>query len=53
MQTALNYWKAKEHDGTDNVHLVWAGLEPTDFRNLFHKWEANELVAELNLKVRH
>lgn len=52
MQTALEYWKKKHADFEDKpICLVWAGLEPIAFTNLFHKWDDREDVAELNIKV--
>lgn len=32
------------------AYLVWAGLEPLEFKNLFPDWIEKEDVAELNLK---
>ncbi|XP_063919951.1 uncharacterized protein LOC135134963 isoform X4 [Zophobas morio] len=51
MQTAVNYWQ-KTHSGDESVpaFLVWAGLEPLEFKNLFPFWIDREDVAELNLK---
>lgn len=51
MQTAVNYWK-KTHNDEEGVvaHLVWAGLEPLEFTNLFPMWEVREDVKELNLQ---
>lgn len=52
MQTAVNYWRKTHDDGEEIVaHLVWAGLEPLEFRNLFPMWEVREDVRELNLQV--
>lgn len=52
MQTAINYWKSL-HEGDEHVpaYLVWAGLEPLEFKNLFPRWTDVENVTELNLKV--
>ncbi|XP_076271770.1 uncharacterized protein LOC143203482 isoform X2 [Rhynchophorus ferrugineus] len=54
MQTALNYWKKKhakrEEPEAVVAHLVWAGLEPLEFSNLFPAWEVREDVRDLNLK---
>ncbi|KAJ8957583.1 hypothetical protein NQ318_020624 [Aromia moschata] len=51
MQTAVDYWK-KTHEEDEPVmaHLVWAGLEPLQFTNLFPMWQDREDVAELNKK---
>ncbi|KAJ8953301.1 hypothetical protein NQ314_007373, partial [Rhamnusium bicolor] len=51
MQTAINYWKeTHEEDEPVVAHLVWAGLEPLQFKNLFPTWDDKEDVAELNKK---
>lgn len=52
MQTAVNYWKAT-HDENESViaYLVWAGLEPLQFKNLFPTWDDKEDIAELIKKV--
>lgn len=51
MQTAVSYWKST-HDEEEPVvaYLVWAGLEPLQFKNLFPTWDDKEDVAELNKK---
>lgn len=52
METAVNYWRARHGEDTElKAELVWAGLEPEEFKNLFPFWETNEDVAELNLLV--
>lgn len=51
MQTALNYWRTKGNEESDRIYLVWAGLEPSNFINLFHNWVNNDGVSELNIKV--
>lgn len=54
MQTAMNYWKKIHADQDDHepieAYLVWAGLEPLEFRNLFATWEVRQDVRELNLR---
>lgn len=50
MQTAVKYWKTRGKD-LGKMYLVWAGLEPIEFINLFHCWEHKESAAELNIKV--
>ncbi|XP_044270482.1 uncharacterized protein LOC123015087 isoform X2 [Tribolium madens] len=51
MQTAVSYWR-ESHSGDESVpaYLVWAGLEPLEFKNLFPCWVDREDIAELNLK---
>lgn len=52
MQTAVNYWtKIHGEDEPLVAYLVWAGMEPLQFKNLFPAWEHREDVMELNLKV--
>ncbi|XP_060534945.1 supervillin-like isoform X2 [Cylas formicarius] len=51
MQTAVAYWKKTRDDDRPVVaYLVWAGLEPTDFRNLFPAWEERCDAAEANTR---
>ncbi|XP_050301678.1 uncharacterized protein LOC126739900 isoform X2 [Anthonomus grandis grandis] len=51
MQTAVNYWKKTHGEGEEVVaYLVWAGLEPLEFRSLFPAWEVREDVRKLNLQ---
>ncbi|KAJ8974222.1 hypothetical protein NQ317_012117 [Molorchus minor] len=39
MQTAVNYWNRTHEEGEPVVaYLVWAGLEPLQFKNLFPTW---------------
>ncbi|KAL1518089.1 hypothetical protein ABEB36_001766 [Hypothenemus hampei] len=54
MQTAINYWK-KIHQEDDDVtkvvaYLIWAGLEPLEFQNLFPSWEVRDDAKQLNLQ---
>lgn len=59
MQTAVEYWKAKydSHGKEKNLsaevsgYIVWAGLEPVEFKSLFPSWENNDEVAEINIQV--
>lgn len=53
IQTAVKYWKCrhKNWDKPIPAYLVWAGLEPLEFTNLFPTWEEKDNVAELNIKV--
>ncbi|XP_074029765.1 supervillin isoform X3 [Leptinotarsa decemlineata] len=51
MQTAKDYWKKSKGDDIPLVaYLVWAGLEPLRFKNLFPTWKDQEDIAELNIK---
>ncbi|XP_064214700.1 supervillin isoform X3 [Tribolium castaneum] len=51
MQTAVSYWRESHNDDEPvPAYLVWAGLEPLEFKNLFPCWADREDVAELNLK---
>lgn len=52
MQTALDYWKMKYPPNESiKAFLVWAGLEPIQFTNLFPDWEDRDDVAEINISV--
>uniref|UniRef100_A0A8D8YEG1 Supervillin n=1 Tax=Cacopsylla melanoneura TaxID=428564 RepID=A0A8D8YEG1_9HEMI len=65
METALSYWNTKyggkfnqaeeEEEGERGVaaYLVWAGLEPLAFTNLFQVWEDRDDVAEMNIRDGH
>lgn len=53
MQTALDYWKHKYTDEPVRAFLVWAGLEPVLFTNLFPDWEDRDDIAEMNILVIH
>ncbi|CAI9716253.1 supervillin-like isoform X4 [Octopus vulgaris] len=50
LQTALDYCKAKETTTPIKAYLVFAGLEPMKFTNLFPFWNVDEIVQELSLK---
>lgn len=50
MQTAINYWRKRHPDQEVVAYLVWAGLEPLEFKNLFPKWEVRQDVRDLNLQ---
>ena len=53
MQTALDYWRSQHSDREHPVaYLVWAGLEPLQFTNLFPIWTDRDDIAEINIKVR-
>ncbi|GAB1597773.1 uncharacterized protein LOC115211517 isoform X3 [Argonauta hians] len=49
LQTALDYCKAKETTTPISSYLVFAGLEPPEFTNLFPFWNVDEVVQELAL----
>jgi supervillin len=61
LQTAINYWNEKKRsDDADllvdsaskfNGHVVYAGLEPVEFTNLFPFWKVNENARNCNLNV--
>lgn len=52
MQTAVNYWqKSQSGDESIPAYLVWAGLEPLEFKNLFPHWVDRNDVMELNMKA--
>ncbi|XP_056635872.1 uncharacterized protein LOC130444644 isoform X1 [Diorhabda sublineata] len=50
MQTAINYWKKRHGHKPVVGYLVWAGLEPLQFKNMFPAWEDRSDIAELNKK---
>ncbi|KAK7873808.1 hypothetical protein R5R35_005791 [Gryllus longicercus] len=54
MQTALDYWHLShtDHKASTNVpaFLVWAGLEPLQFTNLFPMWTDRDDIAEINIR---
>ncbi|XP_026466874.1 supervillin-like isoform X2 [Ctenocephalides felis] len=51
MQTAVDYWKVKHGSAKDvKGYLVWAGLEPLEFTNLFPVWQDRDDIAEINMK---
>jgi supervillin len=52
MQTALDYWES-QHEAKECpvAYLVWAGLEPLQFTNLFPIWTDRDDMAELNIRV--
>lgn len=50
MATVLNYWKNAHPSESPKANLVWAGLEPSEFTNLFPEWIDRDDVAELNIR---
>lgn len=52
MNVAIQYWKKQHTDAKKcAVYLVWAGLEPLEFINLFPTWTYRDEIAELNIQV--
>ncbi|XP_034940979.1 supervillin-like isoform X2 [Chelonus insularis] len=51
MTVAIEYWK-KLHPNSKkcSVYLVWAGLEPLEFIDLFPSWTDRDEIAEVNIK---
>ncbi|XP_029170623.1 supervillin-like isoform X2 [Nylanderia fulva] len=52
MTIAIRYWQKTRNTQTTNlpIYLVWAGLEPLQFINLFPEWIYRDDVAELNIE---
>lgn len=52
-ETAINYWQAKYSNEKKRFkgYVVYAGLEPIEFVNLFPEWEVNESAKNCNLNV--
>ncbi|EZA60520.1 Supervillin [Ooceraea biroi] len=52
MTIAIRYWRKTRSAQTTNlpIYLVWAGLEPLRFINLFPEWTYRDDVAELNIE---
>lgn len=54
MIAAMRYWEKLHPESEDcPVYLVWAGLEPLNFTNLFPTWTYRDEIAELNIRVSH
>lgn len=57
LETCTAYWKTKnankenDDDGRWGF-VVWAGLEPTEFKAIFPQWKDNAEAKELNEQVR-
>jgi supervillin len=52
LETAINYWNTKYSNNKPfNGYIVYAGLEPIEFINLFPYWETNEHAKICNLNV--
>lgn len=54
MQTAIDYYRSKNSccaNTTIPAYLVWAGLEPLEFSNLFLTWTDRDDIAEFNIKA--
>ncbi|KAG5306405.1 SVIL protein, partial [Pseudoatta argentina] len=52
MKIAIRYWRETRNAQTTNlpIYLIWAGLEPLQFINLFPEWTYRDDVAELNIE---
>ncbi|XP_034251142.1 supervillin isoform X7 [Thrips palmi] len=53
MQTALDYWALRHPGQPPQAFLVWAGLEPFEFTNLFLEWTDRDDIAEINIQDGH
>lgn len=53
MTIAIRYWRQTRNAQTTNlpIYLIWAGLEPLQFTNVFPEWTYRDDVAELNIEV--
>jgi supervillin len=55
LQTAINYWNAKNATKSQSLplkgYVVYAGLEPIEFTNLFPLWNVNDNARNSNLNV--
>ncbi|XP_043497626.1 supervillin-like isoform X2 [Polistes fuscatus] len=51
MTMAIQYWESIHPNVTKfPIYLVWAGLEPLQFINLFPTWTYRDDIAELNMQ---
>nr|XP_033325478.1 supervillin-like isoform X1 [Megalopta genalis]XP_033325479.1 supervillin-like isoform X1 [Megalopta genalis] len=51
MTTAMQYWQNLHPETTKYpIYLVWAGLEPLRFINLFPTWTYRDDIAEINIE---
>lgn len=58
LETAVSYWRAKtennpdKNDGCEDVKgfVVWAGLEPMEFKAIFPSWDDRDDIKETNLQ---
>ncbi|KAL5291784.1 SVIL family protein [Megaselia abdita] len=52
LQTAVSYWKAKKGDSDEDIKgfVVWAGLEPLEFKALFPDWVDREDIKDINMQ---
>ena len=52
MTMAMQYWQSIHPEATKfPIYLVWAGLEPLQFINLFPTWTYRDDIAGLNIEV--
>lgn len=49
METAIKYWTKKNPNKEFNGFIVYAGLEPKEFKDFFPLWETNENARKCNL----
>ncbi len=54
-ETAINYWKTKYPDKNKKFrgYVVYAGLEPIEFINIFPTWKIYENARDCNLNVNY
>uniref|UniRef100_A0A1B6HJL8 HP domain-containing protein n=1 Tax=Homalodisca liturata TaxID=320908 RepID=A0A1B6HJL8_9HEMI len=53
MRTTLEYCSLHQNKTPPSAHLVWAGLEPLHFTNLFPTWTDRDDIAEINIRDGH
>jgi supervillin len=53
LQTTINYCTQSRPDNPQPGYLIYAGLEPSEFRNLFPFWTMDDMSAEINLQEGH
>lgn len=51
LETAIKYWNAKNPSKEFRGYVVYGGLEPTEFTEIFPTWEVNENARNCNLNV--
>ena len=52
LETAIDYWNTKYANKKElKGWIVYAGLEPIEFKNLFPYWQTNKVAQESNLSV--
>ena len=54
LETAICYWNTKYSKSKPfKGYIVYAGVEPIEFRNLFPYWQTNEIARSCNLNVSY